>query len=238
MADKPFLFERLEWDTKFFNVECGRLTLLQTVQEKEWDDILRRMSKYDFVVVQNKNSNYTNSKVIGEKTRAYLIDINIQFQKKINHDSTNKAYEYTDGKEYLDRFLEISSFDYSRFFEDEKLAQLGGYRVYREWVRNASTDPAKIFIYSSDKNDVINGYALISERDESVVIELIIVDQKSEEKGIGTKIFQDVESYAYQKGKLLIEVGTQVNNTRAINFYHKMGCKQVFTHQIFHLWNS
>lgn len=238
MSNKSFSFKRLDWDSTFFKTECGKLILNQNVSEEEWTIIFELIYEYNFIVIQNEDSNYINSKFIGEKSRAYLIDINIQFQKKVDKKVSSGSIKYMSGHDQLDRLLTLSNFSYSRFFEDKKLSKLGGQKVYKEWVKNATLNNDKTFVYNTNEKGLINGYALVSEKTESITIELIAVDKDDKEKGIGTKLFESVERYACKKDIPIIEVGTQVNNTTAINFYHRMGCKQVSTHQIFHLWNK
>ena len=97
--------------------------------------------------------------------------------------------------------------------------------------------PDKFYALSKDENGDINGFLLFSYSDNACVIELIAVSQKETKGGIGTSLFKAVEYEAHQRGYNEIKVGTQVRNMGAINFYHKVGCKQVGCHQVYHLWN-
>lgn len=228
----------LPWDTKFFGYTSAKLILKNDILNYEWDNILESVSGYEFVVIQNLNSNYNNSKYLGTSTNAFLTDINIQFQKKIDTLSTYDEYEIAEKTETVkESILSLTTFNHSRFFNDKDLYNNGGANIYKEWVINSFNNIDKKYIINKE-NGCINGYALISESREEIIIELISVDSNQKNKGIGRKLFNSIVNYGIEHKKSLINVGTQITNTQAINFYHKMGCRQTETHQIFHFWKD
>lgn len=59
---------------------------------------------------------------------------------------------------------------------------------------------------------------------------------KSNQNGIGTKLIQKIELFAIKNDIKEIQVGTQINNIKAQNFYVKCGFKHTANNSIFHWW--
>lgn len=231
-------FEELEWDTNFFGVTCSKVVLKKPLSMSEWQELKRRFIKYQFVSIENCNSEPWNSQLIGYETSAFLADVNVQFQK------TNKTYrekphntEQYQAMKKNEKVLQLAEFKYSKFVEDSRLRERGGNKVYQQWILNSFEKPDKYFALSKDDNNQINGFVLYSFQETTCVIELIAAEQNHGNRGIGTRLFQSIEHEVYRRGFENIRVGTQIRNIEAINFYHKMGCRQIGCHQIYHLWN-
>jgi dTDP-4-amino-4,6-dideoxy-D-galactose acyltransferase len=231
-------FYDLKWDTEYFGVMSAKAILHKSLTLNEWADLKLRFKEYQFISIENRNSEPVNAQMIGSDTIAFLADVNIQFAKKV------KEYLYV--KENItiqnslnrnEQVIKIADFKFSKFIEDQRLANRGGDRVYHQWLLNSFGDPDKFYALSKDDNDDINGFLLYSYSGDNCVIELIAVSQISTKGGIGTSLFKVVENEAYRRGCKEIRVGTQIRNMGAINFYQKVGCRQVGCHQVYHLWN-
>lgn len=236
--DKIVTFNKLNWDTDFFGVTSVKAILHRPLSLNEWDELKTRFSDYQFISIMNQNSDPNNSQLIGKDTSAYLVDVNIQFEKKIvglnampNNVTIHQALNRNN------QIIEIADFRFSKFTEDPELAKRGGKQVYHQWLINAFEKQDKFYAISKDENSEINGFLLFSYSDDVCVIELIAVPQKETNGGIGTSLFKAVEYTTHQQGVNKIKVGTQVRNMGAVSFYHKVGCKQVGCHQVYHLWN-
>src|SRR5690606_7935202 len=107
-----------------------------------------------------------------------------------------------------------------------------------QWIINAFNKRDKYFALSKGDEEEVNGFLLFSYSDNACVIELIAVSQKALKYGIGTRLFKAVENETLLQRLEKIKVGTQVRNLGAINFYHKVGCKQLGCHQVYHLWKE
>lgn len=230
-------FLDLKWDTEFFGITCAKAILHKSLTQQEWAKTKERFQPYRFVSIENRNSEPVNAQLIGSETNAFLADVNIQFSKKpeavcINQESIRIYHSM----EYDSRILEMADFAFSKFIEDPQLAQRGGADVYRQWLINSFGKTDKFF--AIDESTDINGFLLYTFSGRTCIIELISVSSNLSKKGIGTNLFRAVESIAYQQGCDEMKVGTQVRNIRAINFYHKVGCKMVECHQIYHLWKQ
>lgn len=232
------IFEELPWDTQYFGVKCAKAVLQTPLSLQEWDDLQEEFCHYQFISIKNCNSDSKNSQLIGKDTAAFLADVNIQFVKKIHLPSKMpEQINIYQAMKKNEQIFGMLAFKYSKFIEDPQLKKRGGDLIYEQWVGNAFEKPEKYFVLSKEKNNKLNGFLLYSFEGAACVIELIAVDKKSVKTGIGTSLFQALESEVYRMGIDTIQVGTQVKNMEAINFYHKVGCYHVGSHQIYHLWN-
>lgn len=231
-------FNELKWDTGFFGVSSSKAILHRPLTLPEWDELKTKFKEYQFISIMNKNSEPINAQLIGKETSAFLADMNIQFEKKlVSIDEKPKNVTIHQALEKNDQVIEIADFQFSKFTDDPELAKRGGDQVYQQWLINSFGKTDKYYALSKDEKGDINGFLLFSYADNACVIELIAVSRKETKSGIGTSLFKAVEYGAHQQGVKEIKVGTQVRNLGAINFYQKVGCKQVGCHQVYHLWN-
>lgn len=232
-------FQELDWDTNFFGVTCAKVVLHHPLKQSDWNALKMKFKNYEFISIVNENSESINAQLIGKEPNIFLADINIQFVKKINKKVSfpQNIKKISNTQKELQQMIEIADFKYSRFVEDPNFAKRGGNKIYHEWLKNSFYNSEKNFVISKDNNETLNGFALYSFSKNKCVIELIAVSKLKVNTGIGSSLFQAVEYNSLQKGINEILVGTQLRNLRAINFYHKVGCKQIGCHQIYHLWN-
>ncbi|WP_137790965.1 GNAT family N-acetyltransferase [Bacillus sp. E(2018)] len=236
--EESVILNKMRWDTEFFGVTSAKVTLNKTLTLNEWDELKTRFKDYQFISIMNKNSEPINAQFIGKDTSAFLADINVQYEKNlVGLDEKPKKITIHRALEHNDQIIEIADFQFSKFTEDPELAKRGGDKVYQQWLINSFRKSDKLYALSKDELGVINGFLLFSFADNVCVIELIAVSKKETKGGIGSSLFRAVEYEVYQEGIKKIKVGTQVRNLGAINFYQKVGCKQVGCHQVFHLWN-
>ncbi len=233
-----FTFYKLQWDTEFFGVSSAKAILHKPLDLIEWKELKKKFEDYEFISIENRNSEPINAQLIGKDTKAFLADVNIQFKKKL----TRKKYRFKNVEIYNalqqnKKIVELAKFQFSKFIEDPKLQERGGDQVYRAWVINSFEKSNKYFALYKDENNEINGFLLHSYKDNTCIVELIAVSKNEKHGGIGTSLFRTVEYESVLHGYDEIRVGTQVRNIEAINFYHKVGCKQIGCHQVYHLWN-
>lgn len=233
-----FNFYELQWDTEFFGVKSAKAILYKPIMLTQWSELKLLFQDYKFISIENRNSEPVNAQLIGKNSNAFLADVNIQFSKKL--DDNYETFENISIHEALekdDQILRIADFQYSKFTEDTELAKRGGNQVYYQWLLNSFGKLNKVYALSKNQQDNIDGFLLHSYTDDACLVELIAVKKDIVAAGIGTRLFKAVESSSFQKGCKEIRVGTQLRNMGAINFYHKIGCKQVGCHQVYHLWN-
>lgn len=238
MIDKNIAkFYDLQWDTDYFGVTCAKAILYKPLNINYWNELKKQFEKYQFVSIQNVNSEPINARLIGRDTKAFLVDVNIQFKKKLSDNYVMPGTVTIYNNMELDKkIVEMADFKISKFTEDRQLVKRGGKDVYRKWLINSFGREEKYFAISRDSNDEINGFLLHSYSNNSCTVELIAVSSRCTNSGVGTNLFKAIEFSALEHGCNEILVGTQVRNLRAINFYHKVGCRKVGCHQVYHLW--
>lgn len=237
LSSDEVTFYQLDWDTDFFGVTSAKAILHKPLTNNSWKALKSRFRDYQFISIENKNSEPINAQFIGKFTNAFLADVNIQFEKQLTHiKEQQENIRILSALEKNDQILTIADFKFSKFTEDPELFTRGGDQVYKQWLRNSFGDENKYYAISADENKIMNGFLLHSYTEDACIIELIAVAQTYSKGGIGTKLFQKVEIEAYKRGFHKIKVGTQVRNMGAINFYQNVGCRQVGCHQIYHLW--
>ena len=230
-------FRDLQWDTEFFGVTSAKVILRKPLTRMEWDSLKERFGEYQFISIENHNSEPINAQFIGTDTTAFLADVNIQFKKKVDAACDKpEGIKLYKAMERDERIVEMAEFPLSKFTEDPELAKRGGADVYRQWLINSFGKPEKFYAVAENDGE-INGYLLHSYSDRTCTVELIAVSSKRAKGGIGTGLMKAVEYAACQRGCDELKVGTQMRNTGAINFYQKCGCKQVGCHQVYHMWN-
>ncbi|UTE73405.1 GNAT family N-acetyltransferase [Rossellomorea marisflavi] len=232
-------FEELSWDSEFFGVSSAKATLHKKIEIPLWNNLKTRFKDYQFISIINMNSDSSNAQFIGRYTSAFLIDVNIQFKKDLkSFNELPPHISIQQMKEENQQIVDLAEFDHSKFTEDPNLAIRGGAQVYKNWISNSFNKQGKFFAVSKDTNSKINGFTLFSFSNGYCIVELIAVSKENTKRRVGTSLFNAVESVAFKNGYKHLKVGTQIRNIAAINFYHKMGCKQEECNQVFHLWNN
>lgn len=239
MSSKNYELRSLQWDTDYFGVSSARVNLSGILDERGQEEVFEFCKGYDFVTISNIYNIQENNHWIGNRTNAFLADMNIQFLKILSDKP-----DYKDDKTYVvnclsrnEQIVDIArkSFNYSRFFNDPKLPQEQAKNIYVHWTEYAFNQQKKYFVISEREGNVA-GYILFSFNEDSSVIELIAVDEKYQGQRVGKSLICTMESFVIDQGIKNIKVGTQVNNISAAQFYNAMGFKYVSCGSMYHLW--
>lgn len=246
MQQKKYECKILDWDTNYFGIKCARVTLREEISKNEWINIRNFIIENDFIVIDNINNNSTNNFFISNLLGAFLTDINFQFEKTLGNEineilDINYKVVIKNNLEYNDEIVDISknSYKYSRFFNDPFLNKNNSKNIYCHWVESSFLKENKFFLYILKNNEIL-GYILfnIDEKNKKAIIELISVKENYIGKNIGTKMIKELEKYLknYYKDIEILQVGTQSNNIKAINFYVKNGFKVKELRSVYHFW--
>lgn len=239
MSSIGFECKFLQWDTDYFGVSSARVNLRGIVDEKGQNEIIQFCRDYNFITISNFENIKENNQWIGNKTNAFLADMNIQFVKLLSDKP-----DCQEGKTCVLNCLPMNeiitdiakkAFKYSRFFNDPMLPQEQAENIYLHWTESAFGQKNKYFVLSEREGNIA-GYILFSFSEDSSVIELIAVDDIYQGKGVGKTLIKAMESFVRDKGIRKIKVGTQVNNISAIQFYNAVGFKYAGCGSVYHLW--
>lgn len=243
ITNKKYICEKLAWDTQHFGVESAKITLKEEISYSDLLYLSDVLHGYKFIVVTNMNNNAANNYLIGRSINAFLVDVNIQFEKRVVSQQraidTNTIIRNNMESNEKIKQIAVRSFVYSRFFNDPHLSKEEAYKVYENWVINSFNNESKYIAYYSSNDDIM-GFILFSYIPDilQVVIELITVSEEYSGQGIGKKMMASFENYIMKMGYQTIKVGTQVDNLLAQNFYSSTGFRHKQCNSVYHWWNQ
>ncbi|EMF0478924.1 GNAT family N-acetyltransferase [Enterococcus hirae] len=230
----------LKWDTEFFGKKSYRVILQDEQKQKEWEEIQEKIKDEngEFITFINSNNRPLNNYNLSNLESCFLVDVNVQFTKKIRSFNTNvdndflikKLSEFNQFNFYLDGL-----FTQTRFYNDPNIKKEDADNIYKKWVENAFLNKNKNILVVEDKLEKQIGFCIYSKANDEIVIELIGVDQTYRNKGIASKMISYIESN-YREEELI--VGTQISNIRAMNLYFKCGFKIQKVSSIYHYWRQ
>ncbi|MDD2628284.1 MAG: GNAT family N-acetyltransferase [Clostridia bacterium] len=237
-----YVIKDLKWDTEYFLVNSGRIDIFATLEDKQIDEINKKIKAYDYLTIINHENDNKNNEIISKLNGAVLRDINVQLVKKCEKLIFNNDNVLVENNLKTDeQMLKIAekAFRYSRFYNDSKLDLSKSKKVYYNWLKNAFEKQEKHICSYREKNKTL-GFLLFSfENDKKeAIIELIAVDDEYSGKGVGKKLMEAFESYSYKNGAEILKVGTQLNNITAQNFYISCKYKIASYNTIYHLWKE
>lgn len=235
----------LEWDTKFFGIDSAMLYIHSELTKDDKAKIQEELQSYKFVTIKEELYLEENGFWITSILKAKLVDVNMQFscclkkreieqEKYIENVSDIIIEECMKPDSQMIRIAE-DSFIYSRFYNDEHIGKKNGQHVYGNWVKNSFEKAGKYFAVSR-KKEKITGFVLFNISENILTIELICVDESVRRQHLGSNLLRAVVNYAYEHNIETINVGTQIKNIEAINFYFKNNFKIKSTIATYHLW--
>jgi dTDP-4-amino-4,6-dideoxy-D-galactose acyltransferase len=229
-------------DTEYFGIPSAKVILKKDCSSKQkQDELLEFMQDFEFLVILNKTNDPINNRWIGERTNAFLADVNVQLRKKLSTASIVEGVstEISDNLPKNDQIVKIAetSFLFSRFLNDPYLHKEKARCIYGDMVKNAFGKPGRFFATTKTAGDV-TGFLLFSINAQSsfATIELIAADPKFTKQGIGRALIQSMEKFVHAQEVGAIFVGTQLNNTQALRFYDGLGFRYFDCSSIYHFW--
>ena len=166
-----------------------------------------------------------------------LIDTNVTFVKSVMpaRNLTGKGTVRFTVPEDRDQVVALArnSFIYSRFHLDSAFSREEADTLRAEWVKNYYVGKRGDAMVVAEAEGVIAGFLLlIHGKDDSLIIDLIAVDEKHRRKGIARDMITYAESQS--RGFRRISVGTQLANLPSIKLYEGMGFKLAVAQYTFH----
>lgn len=130
-----------------------------------------------------------------------------------------------------------TSFVWSRFHLDPKIAPAAANLVKRRWIENYVAGKRGSGLYAAKVNGEIAGFLAVLEATTNgrnvAVIDLIGVSSKHQQRGVGTALVQAfVRDWRTRASEL--RVGTQAANIRSLRFYESNGFRVADTGYVLH----
>jgi dTDP-4-amino-4,6-dideoxy-D-galactose acyltransferase len=241
MNKQKYVLRELNWDTQYFGVPSCKIILNEPlIKEEDKLEIINYIGKYEFVTFNNVNNNNINNYWLSTNTNAHLVDVNVQFEKKVrNLTAVDSSSEIVNNLKYNDEIIKIASeaFIESRFYNDVYLDKEKAKAIYVEWVKNSFHKHDRYFIVTNHEGK-ITSFLLFSLNDNNstAIIELIAVDKAYQNKKYGYELLSRLERFMSINDISILKVGTQINNVNAIRFYTKNGFNLKECHSVYHCW--
>lgn len=162
-----------------------------------------------------------------QKLGFYIVDTNIQFSlsKKISFVNNFNLRFAKPSDESGVRALAKNAFKFSRFYKDPNISTKVACKIKEEWAGNFFLgNRGKWMVVVEENSKVIGFLQLLEKNKNTVVIDLIAIDENKKGKGLAKQMIL----YAYEnclKKNGIMEVGTQIANISSIKLYSKLGFK-------------
>lgn len=230
--DESFFVKFLEWDSNLFNKKIGSLNLdriqsLITIQEA--------CVSYDLVYIFIKQSSHYHP----DFNSLFQVD-NVIFHKvvgSLNRDMDLNIKPIPIHFKPQVAELAYSAGEFSRFKQDPHFNKVEFHKLYDVWLgKSFSEQGNEIIGYFLD--NLIAGFISFSfTGGKNLKIELLALSSKFQKQGIGKKLLEFTENFAYENACDTIEVVTQANNLEAVKFYTRNGYHIIQSYKIIHYWN-
>ena len=165
-----------------------------------------------------------------------IVDTNITFEKLISY---NVNYESENSIRFAnsldeDKVSEIAknSFTNSRFHLDKKIDFDIASQIKMNWAQNFFKGERGNQMIISTFKDIITGFTLLIEKEDTVIIDLIAVDENYYRRRIGYDMINFIINKYSHFSK--INVTTQISNIPSMRLYEKSGFYSKDTCYVFH----
>lgn len=234
------MIDILNWDSKFFGFNVGRINLLSEPDWNQFDlELSHELGDYRLIylitadkikvpetILINNNGIFINQKILYQKEPAKLND---NFPIYIcDYKSNSLTSELIN--------LAVVSGTFSRFRIDKNFAPGTFEKMYYLWIKNSVERKIADRIFVSDHREKITGMVTYKNSNISCKVGLLAVDVSERGKETGIHLIKKVEEQAVKKGLSQLQVPTQSNNVYACLFYEKLGFKRLEISNIYHFW--
>lgn len=231
-------FEKLDWDSNFFNYTVGKI-ILDENESINLSEFLLKSKEYTLVYLFSKNKLSDNLfKLVDEKVILHqeLIFTNESLTSDL---FTIKSFDKSTHNHLEIYKLALESGVFSRFKIDENFKSGEFEKLYSRWI--ALSIEGKLafdIVIATDKNETVIGFVTLNNKNKNVVdIGLIAVSEEYRGKGIGKKLLQYSINKSLELGFKEIKVVTQFNNIQAMKLYETVGFKIKEKTFVYHYWN-
>ncbi len=214
-----YTLRRLEWDSDFFGLEVGELSITNALNK----DLILDLSAFDWIVVKQT----TDIAVPLNNFENTLKETKCTFSKSMNGNKSHilKIAIQDNDKQMIQPEqiydLAYESGKYSRFKLDANLSTQKFKKLYQKWVDNSLNHKFADKVFFIKDDDSILGFVTIKKNLDHASIGLIAVSEECQGKGYGRQLLQKAENYCISEGIKELRIPTQKKNSVACHFYKK-----------------
>lgn len=238
MSDLKLQIEKLNWDSNFFNMEIGQLTL---TKPEELESLIL-YTEFDLVYV---NSSFS----VGEFDKISYRGTKVDYEKELESNAI-EIYETTNiinvDSDYFSKFkTELKELAYlsghqSRFYLDPHFKKADFRKLYDKWLENAlnKTHDNVFLVYHDEllNKPIALLTGKINNIDLNTRVGLFAVHESQQGKGLGKMMLNAFEQLGKTSNSINITIPTQTENLGACRFYEASGYQALPTQFIYHLW--
>ncbi|WP_458628872.1 GNAT family N-acetyltransferase [Winogradskyella sp. PC D3.3] len=228
------IIENLKWDSDFFGLKVGRLTILDN-SVFNLDDFLKKVKDddYDLVYVISYDKMLQNQSLL--KANLNLVDIQMTMSLRFNSNNyITNPYEFRtelNEKELIECYaIAESTSKVSRFYTELSIGTEKTKELYRKWIDNAINKSFSDGLFLEKLNDKVVGIHLIKtdENNDKGYFTLTGVDETIKRMGLGTKLWNQSFGYLANEKKITeVKSPFSFQNKESFNFHLKRGFNKV-----------
>lgn len=252
VVDSIVSIKYLDWDSNIFNKKIGLFSICYGRLDKATSNKIMNTvdqfyikENYECIFTKLSTDDYYTAHIL-ENSGYNLMDSIITLKKKLTLDSEIKDNINCDIKLLdeadIDNVTKIidNLYSYGRFFVDEKLDKENVNELYKQWITNEIKN-SDVDVIGINKNNKLIGFMSCKYKVNDIkelegVINLVGIDKLYQGIGIGKELMNSVLNYLKNKNIGIVNVGTQINNIAAINFYISNGFSVVGSVNSLHKW--
>jgi dTDP-4-amino-4,6-dideoxy-D-galactose acyltransferase len=224
------LITPLPFDSNLFGYPVGKAEISGNWNEEAF---LEEATNYQLVYIFSEN----HLPIIGSSIQ--LIETRVVFGKELTGSQPIDSVPIAIGIKKFEgnlnselRSLAIQSGTFSRFNVDTRLIAGEFEKLYKLWIQK-SVEEGVVLV--ADDNA---GFVSCSVKEDTAQIGLIAVDKNQRGKGLGNRLIQAAEAFAFAKGAKKMKIGTQEANHPACSLYSKLGYEVVERVGVWHYWKG
>lgn len=230
--------EKLNWDSNFFELPIYRVDINDKIELKEISHQLNNLKGFYYI--------FSPFSITG--LESLMIDEKIYFEQKVKNPKFNLSnqsdFEVKDVKLGDLNSTQLASMKilsrqagkFSRFKSDKLLSSKFN-ALYDLWIeKSLSREIAESVLTIFQKEEIL-GFVSLVLKNENLEIGLISIDEKHQGMGLGKKLIDAANKFAFENKLNNILVPTQRQNIQACSFYKKAGFKELNSTFIYHYNN-
>lgn len=225
--------EPLPWDTGFFGVSAGRLSLKSGFDLKR---VRNTLADCAYEVITLVLTSYTDQEIEAVQEFADLTGYKHEYATPTNGSlPVGPSIQEYDGH-LTDELLNLAllSGHKSRFRQDSRFSPHFP-DLYREWIEGSIEGRLADVVLVYMQGETIAGFVTVSKGDPCR-IGLFAVEPAFHGQGIGSQLLGAASRWSAQQGAARLHVATQRENPAACHVYEKNGYTLASEHAIFHYW--